>query len=170
MKGGDPGPRRIVSDFPAERRESAHDSDRAKGFVDFPGLWAEKSTRLWPRDTWAVNRRRPAPPLFIAAVCLSLSLAACGSNGSNVSQSDRDKAVDEAQAAFHQVQASGQDLSAGPCISESLPGVSDWVADVAHDPRQPIDDEPGNQCQRYRSGEAHHFVELGLDGRLIRAE
>ena len=61
-------------------------------------------------------------------------------------------------------------MSTGPCISESLPSLPDWVADVAHDPRQPIDDEAANQCQRYRSGEAHHFVELNIDGQLIRAE
>jgi hypothetical protein len=116
-----------------------------------------------------VIRRRGVPPLFIAAF-LAPAVAACGSSGSQVSQSDRDKAVDEAQTAFEQMQASGQDLNAGPCISESLPGLPDWVADVAHDPRQPIDDEAANQCQRYRDGQAHHFVELNVDGQLIRAE
>jgi hypothetical protein len=112
------------------------------------------------------------PTFFIAGVCLTaaLALAACGNSGKQVSQSDRDMAVDEAQTAFSQVQATGQDLSAGPCISESLPGLPDWVADSAHDPRQPIDDESANQCQRYRSGQAHHFVELNVDGQLIRAE
>ena len=110
--------------------------------------------------------------LFIACVLVSiaLGLAACGSKGSQVDQSDREKAVDEAQAAFSQVQATGRDLSPGPCITESLPGLPDWVADVAHDPRQSIDDEPANQCLRYRSGQANHFVELNVDGRLIRAE
>ena len=107
--------------------------------------------------------------LFIAAL-LATTLAACGSSGSGMSPSGSQKAVDEAQAAFRQVQANGQDLSAGPCISESLPGLPDWVADVAHDPRQPVDDDPANQCRRYRSGQAHHFVELNLDGQLIRAE
>ena len=105
----------------------------------------------------------------IAAV-LVLCLAACGRSGGQVQQSARDKAVDEAQVAFTQVQGAGQDVSAGPCISESLPGLPDWVADVAHDPRQPIDDEAANQCQRYRSGQANHFVELNVDGKLIRAE
>jgi hypothetical protein len=108
----------------------------------------------------------PIVPLVAAA----LTIGACGSSGGQISQSDREKAVDEAQNAFAQVQAAGQDLSAGPCISESLPGLSDWVADVAHDPRESIDDEAANQCQRYRSGQAHHFVELNIDGRLIRAE
>jgi hypothetical protein len=101
---------------------------------------------------------------------LVLGLTACGSGGSEVTPSGSQKAVDEAQAAFRQLQASGQDLSAGPCISESLPGLPDWVADVAHDPRQPVDDDPANQCRRYRSGQAHHFVELNVDGQLIRAE
>ncbi|HEX3294183.1 MAG TPA: hypothetical protein VHR38_10655 [Solirubrobacterales bacterium] len=116
-----------------------------------------------------MSRPGRVPTLFIAGFCLVLALAACDSKGSNVQPSGSQKAVDEAQVAFRQVQASGQDLSAGPCISESLPGLPDWVADVAHDPRQAVDDEPGNQCQRYRSGQAHHFVELNLDGQLIRA-
>lgn len=114
-------------------------------------------------------KSRPVLPFFIVAF-LVLLVVGCGGGGSNVSQSDREKAVDEAQVAFRQLQASGQDLSAGPCISESLPGLADWVADIAHDPRQSVDDQPANQCQRYRSGEAHHFVELAPDGQLIRAE
>jgi predicted small lipoprotein YifL len=114
-------------------------------------------------------RSRPVLSLFIAVV-LALPLAGCGSKGSNVSPSGSERAVDEAQAAFRQAQSSGVDLSTGPCISESLPSLPDWVADLAHDPRQPIDDEAANQCERYRSGEAHHFVELNIDGQLIRAE
>jgi predicted small lipoprotein YifL len=112
---------------------------------------------------------RQVLPLLVAAF-LPLAVAGCGSKGSNVNPSGSQRAVDEAQAAFRQAQASGIVLSTGPCISESLPSLPDWVADVAHDPRQPIDDEAPNQCQRYRSGEAHHFVELNIDGQLIRAE
>lgn len=112
---------------------------------------------------------RAVLPPFIAAF-VALTLVACGSSGEAVSPSGTQRAVDEAQVAFRQLQASGQDLSAGPCISESLPGLPDWVADVAHDPRQAVDDEPANQCQRFRSGQAHHFVELNVDGQLIRAE
>jgi hypothetical protein len=114
-------------------------------------------------------KSRPVLPLLLAAFLVPL-VVGCGGGGSNLSQSDREKAVDEAQVVFRQSQATGQDLSAGPCISESLPGLADWVADIAHDPRQSVDDQPANQCQRYRSGEAHHFVELAPDGQLIRAE
>jgi predicted small lipoprotein YifL len=114
-------------------------------------------------------RARQVLLLFIAAF-LVVSLSACGRSGSQVSQSDRDRAVDQAQAAYRQFIATGAPLEPGPCISESLPGLPDWVADVAHSPRQAVDDEPANQCQRYRDGQAHHFVELDESGQLIRAQ
>jgi hypothetical protein len=116
-----------------------------------------------------VNRVRTFPALLIAAL-LTFALASCGSSGSQVDPSGSQRAVEEAQTAFHELQASGADLTAGPCISESLPSLPDWVADIAHDPRQPIDDQPANQCQRYRAGQAHHFVELNPSGELIRAQ
>ena len=72
--------------------------------------------------------------------------------------------------AYQQAKASGRDLAGGPCIAEQLPGLPDWVADIAHEPRQPVDDQPANQCQRFREGEAHHFVELDPAGDLIRAQ
>lgn len=96
-------------------------------------------------------------------------MAGCGGDD-EASKGEQTKAVAEAQAAFQQAQKSGTDLSAGPCISESLSGLPDWVADVAHDPRLPVDDEPANQCSRYRDGQAHHFVELDESGTVIRAD
>ena len=93
-----------------------------------------------------------------------------GCGGGSPSQDTRDRAVNEAMAAYREARANGTDLSRGPCIAEQLPGLSDWVADVAHDPRQPVDDQPSNQCQRFRNGQAHHFVELDTSGNLIRAQ
>ena len=95
-------------------------------------------------------------------------IAGCG-GGSSASQSDNDKAVAAAQSAFKRAEAGGQDLSDGPCIAEQLPGLSDWAVDIAHDPRQAVDDQPANQCQSYRNGQTHHFVELTPEGQLIRA-
>jgi hypothetical protein len=74
-----------------------------------------------------------------------------------------------AQTAFQQVKSSGRDLSAGPCIAEQLKGLPDWAADVAHQPREPADNDPANQCASYRSGQTHHFVELSPDGQILRA-
>jgi hypothetical protein len=121
-------------------------------------------------DTWDVFRPRRAIALFIAAF-LVLPLSACGGSD-EPSQSEKLQAIGQAQVAFQQARVAGQDLSAGPCIAETLPApdLSDWVADIAHDPRQPVDDQPQNQCQRFRNGEAHHFVELSPTGQLIRAE
>jgi hypothetical protein len=98
-----------------------------------------------------------------------LLIAGCGSASSS-SQSDKDRAVAEAKAAFARAEARGQDLSRGPCIAETLPGLPDWAADIAHEPRQPVDDVPANQCSSYRAGQTHHFVELTPTGELIRAQ
>jgi hypothetical protein len=112
--------------------------------------------------------------VFIAAVCVAtaMALAACGGDDDEPSQSEKLQAIGQAQVAFQQAKVAGRDLSSGPCIAESLPapGLSDWVADIAHDPRQDVDDQAENQCQRYRDGDAHHFVELTPNGQLIRAE
>ena len=61
-----------------------------------------------------------------------------------------------------------EDFSSGPCIAEEL--MPDWVADIAHNPREAVDNLPENQCQNYRNGTAHHFVELDPSGNVIRAE
>lgn len=80
----------------------------------------------------------------------------------------REAAVAAAKAVFIQQESKGIDFSKGPCLTEVL--LPDWVADVAHNPRQPVDDEPANQCTTYRTGAAHHFVELDPEGQLIRAQ
>jgi hypothetical protein len=89
--------------------------------------------------------------------------------GDEPSDEERDRAIAAAMDAYERVEG-GEDLEQGPCIAEELPGLPDWVADIAHDPREPVDDDPANQCQRYRDGEASHFVELTPEGELIRAE
>ncbi len=83
-------------------------------------------------------------------------------------KADKDLAIAKAYELYRQAIVEGTDLSNGPCLSNKV--IDDWVVDVAHDPRQAVDDEPANQCSAYRSGEAHHFVELNTSGELIRAE
>ncbi len=108
-------------------------------------------------------------PAVAVSLALLLVLAGCGGGG-GANEGERTKAIAAARAAYGRALRSGSDLSAGPCIAERLPGISDWVADIAHDPREDVDDDPANQCARYRSGAAPHFVELTPEGRLIRAE
>jgi hypothetical protein len=105
--------------------------------------------------------------LVAIAVVAAAFIAGCG-GGSGASRSDKDKAI--AAAKFLFAGQGNRDLSSGPCLSESLPGLSDWAVDIAHEPRQPVDDQLSNQCQSYRAGETHHFVELTPGGQLIRAQ
>jgi hypothetical protein len=107
-------------------------------------------------------------PLIVAIASVALVAPGCG--GDDVSEEEQDRAIGAAKQAYEEAVAEGEDLDVGPCIAEELPGMPDWVADIAHDPRDDIDDEPENQCQRYRDGAASHFVELTPEGELIRAE
>ena len=61
----------------------------------------------------------------------------------------------------------GENFSNGPCLSNEIK--PDWVCDVAHNPRQPIDDLPENQCSAYIEGKAKHFVEVTETCELIKA-
>jgi hypothetical protein len=66
--------------------------------------------------------------------------------------------------------AKGTNLATGPCLGNPLANFTDWVCDVAHDPRQEIDNLPENQCSAYREGRAHHFVEVDPECRPFRVD
>lgn len=79
-----------------------------------------------------------------------------------------DTAVNQANYLYSQRKKLGEDFSNGPCLSEAL--LPNWVLDISHNPRIPVDDLPQNQCQSFREGRSKHFVELDTDGNLIRAQ
>ncbi len=80
---------------------------------------------------------------------------------------DRERAIAEARKLYEKLKGQGVDFSTGPCISQEI--IPDWCVDIAHNPRQEVDNLPRNQCQSYRNGRVHHFVELDPEGNLIRA-
>lgn len=82
-------------------------------------------------------------------------------------ESDRDRAIRMAQVLFRERRAQGIDMSYGPCLAEEI--IPDWCVDVAHSPREEVDNLPQNQCSSWRSGQVHHFVELDPEGNVIRA-
>jgi hypothetical protein len=99
-------------------------------------------------------------------------LKALGVGGTSTSTSTPPAAAtnDEvalAQKAFQDAKTKGVDMSTGPCLGEIK---SDWVADVVHNPRQPIDDLPQNQCSQYNDGTVHHFVEVDTNGNFVREQ
>lgn len=109
--------------------------------------------------------------LFIFSIILLLSLVILWFNTEKkeyqpgISLQD-DQAVNQAQFLYREAKKRGVDLSSGPCLTEALmPG---WVADLVHSPRQKIDDLPENQCRAYSNKDAKHFVELDLNGNVIR--
>ncbi len=58
------------------------------------------------------------------------------------------------------------DMDMGPCLSNTIaPG---WVCDVAHNPREDVDNLPENQCKSFRLGDAQHFVEVDEECEIIR--
>src|SRR5206468_12551894 len=85
----------------------------------------------------------------VAAALTALSPTACGSGGPG---SDTTPPTAAAKKAYARTKASGENFAPGPCIAERLPGLGDWGVDIAHDPRQPVDNKPANQCRRFRAG------------------
>mgnify|MGYP005852387855 CR=1 FL=1 len=83
-------------------------------------------------------------------------------------ESDRDRAIRLARQLYQQKRAEGMDMSNGPCLAEEI--IPDWAVDIAHSPRQAVDNLPQNRCRSWREGRVHHFVELDPDGNLIRAQ
>lgn len=109
-------------------------------------------------------------PLLIAFALVFLFifvLVRLASSGTDIEE-ERQRAIAIAQALYAQKKEEGVDFSKGPCLSENL--MDGWVADIVHNPRQPVDDLPENQCQNYRSGRAFRLVELDPDGNVIRAQ
>ncbi len=82
-------------------------------------------------------------------------------------KSEMDTAINQARYIYSLRKNQGVDFSSGPCLSDDL--MPDWVLDIAHSPRIPLDDLSANQCSAFKEGRAHHFVELDPEGNLIRA-
>lgn len=114
------------------------------------------------------TKRNGRPSRATLVVALLILLSACGGSAKTPS-GEQQQAVAAAQQVYQQAKSKGTDFSAGPCIAEQLSSLPDWSVDVAHNPRQAIDDQPANQCQLFRQGKTHHFVELDPQGKLIRA-
>lgn len=74
------------------------------------------------------------------------------------------------QSCMHTLEAGDNaSLAIGPCLLDPINVQPDWVCDIAHSPRLPIDNLPENQCQFYRNGQSKHFIELSPECRLLRA-
>lgn len=114
------------------------------------------------------------PKAFLFSLALTVILLAAyltlavNTRDSKPSQIEQETATNQAKLLYKHTKEKDQDLSNGPCLSNALmPG---WVLDIAHNPRSAVDDLPQNQCSAYLEGSARHFVELDLDGNVIRVK
>jgi len=83
-------------------------------------------------------------------------------------QAAKSDAIVKCQELCQQMLSSdGQDFDKGPCLSNNI--VADWVCDIAHSPRQAVDDDPSNQCESFREGSTNHFVEVDGNCNVIKA-
>jgi hypothetical protein len=81
---------------------------------------------------------------------------------------EADSAINQARQIYQTRKLSRENLSVGPCLTNAL--MNGWVLDLVHVPRIAIDDLPENQCQEYSEGKSNHFVELSIEGDLVRAK
>jgi len=108
------------------------------------------------------------PAALLLILVVGAFLSGCTKESERVDgseETEEETAVRLAKDLFAQEKSKGSDLSDGPCLSDAL--MDDWVADIAHDPRLPIDDVPENQCPAFGKS-ARHFVELDEHGEVIR--
>jgi len=82
-------------------------------------------------------------------------------------------ALSKAREIYQQAIIDEMDLTNGPCLSNNLHGnmlypETLWVLDIAHNPRQEMDDLPENQCSVFREKKASNFIELDKEGNLIQ--
>ncbi len=85
---------------------------------------------------------------------------------------DAGKLAGQTEAEFNCVQSCrearyrGTDLSQGPCLSNAA--AADWVCDVAHAPRQAVDNLEQNTCPAFGVS-ANHFVEVDEGCTIIQS-
>ena len=72
------------------------------------------------------------------------------------------------ESACRDALSKGRNLSAGPCLLDPIPKYKDWVCDVAHEPREAIDNLRENQCNAWHNGTANHFIEVTPECKFIK--
>lgn len=124
--------------------------------------------------------------LFFLLFILTIFLAGCGKQGAKAEDSVIDAAIgvnliekniqankDLAQVQCielcHQAQREFMVLGMGPCLGNPIPNMAEWVCDVAHNPRQDVDNKIENQCSSFAQGLAKHFVEVDPDCNFIKS-
>jgi len=88
---------------------------------------------------------------------------------------EKDQAISLCISLCQEAKEIGLNLENGPCLSDNSTkwNLEKWVCDVAHWPRQDVDNKRENQCNKwweaYLAKKEIHFVEVDPDCNFIRA-
>jgi hypothetical protein len=80
----------------------------------------------------------------------------------------QEQLLQECIKACKEAKEKGVDLSNGPCLLDPMSN-AEWVCDIAHWPREAIDNLRENQCNAWHNRTAKHFIELTPNCEFIRA-
>ena len=122
---------------------------------------------------------KPSLVLILTLSVFIIFLSGCaqspgGENESAVGNSETSPAsyeqtlIDACIQACENAKARGTNLENGPCLLNPMPQNNSWVCDVAHDPRQDIDNLIENRCSSFGKGETKHFIEVNPDCIFIK--
>lgn len=114
--------------------------------------------------------KRLFPAFFLILGVSVVFLGGCTSPGSmdNSVPAQEQTLINACIQACQNAKAQGTNLESGPCLLNPMPQNNSWVCDVAHNPRQEIDNLPENQCSAFTHGEANHFIEVTPNCEFIR--
>jgi len=100
---------------------------------------------------------------ILILIIFVVSISGCTKKSS---EANIDSLKDECISACKNALTKGMNLTDGPCL---LNPMSDphWVCDVAHSPREPVDNLKENQCSAY-GRTADHFIEVNPECKIIR--
>ncbi len=104
--------------------------------------------------------------LMMVATIFIFSNSGVNSTKQTVSKTKEQELINLAKKKYDSEKAKGTKMDNGPCLGMIAIG---WVADIAHNPRIPADDEPQNQCEDFRTGVVKNFIELDPAGNFIRS-
>ena len=103
--------------------------------------------------------------LMMVATIFVFSNSGVNSAKQTVSETKKQELITLAKKKFDSEKARGVKMDSGPCLGPIAIG---WVADIAHSPRTPEDDQPQNQCPDVRSGLVKNYIELDSQGNFIK--
>lgn len=103
--------------------------------------------------------------LYFSVFFILLSILFSGCTQQTQSPDLTEKAKNECITLCEMAKTGGTDLSKGPCLSNAI--IEDWVCDIAHNPRQAVDNDSANQCSEFGHA-SHHFIELDPNCNFIK--